>query len=190
MGKNTVQLKKSVKYSFVFVVIFWVIHLFKHLTSINFSGLGILPRNVDGLWGVLTAPFIHGDFDHLIANTVPFFFLSCLLFFFYEKKASLYLILIWITAGLITWIIGRSASHIGASGVIYGLASFLVFGGIFSKNWKLILIAMLVAFIYSGLIFGIFPTEQAISWEGHLGGALAGLLWAFLCRKSLQKTIR
>lgn len=189
MKKKTQKIIEAVKYSFIFVAIFWVIQVFKYLTGVEFLGLGILPRSISGLLGIITAPFIHADFEHLIANSLPFFFLSCLLFVFYEKRASVFLFLIWITAGLFTWIIGRYASHIGASGVIYGMASFLVFGGIFSKNWKLILISILVAVVYSGLIWGIFPTESQISWEGHLGGALAGLLWAFLYRKTLQRSI-
>lgn len=189
MNKKSGKLKRAVEYSFAFVAVFWVVQVIKYLTGSTFVGLGILPRSVDGLLGVVTAPLIHGDFEHLMANTLPFFFLSCLLFIFYEKRASLYLFLIWITAGLFTWIIGRYASHIGASGVIYGLASFLVFGGIFSKNWKLILVSILVLVFYSGLIWGIFPTESHVSWEGHLAGALSGLLWAFLCRKTLQRSL-
>lgn len=190
MNKKSGKIKKAVEYSFAFVAIFWVIQVIKYLTGNTLAGLGILPRSVDGLLGILTAPLIHGNFEHLIANTLPFFFLSCLLFIFYEKKASLYLFMIWITTGIITWLIGRYASHIGASGIIYGLASFLVFGGILSKNWKLILVSILVVILYSGLIWGIFPTESHISWEGHLAGALSGLLWAFLFRKTLQRAPR
>lgn len=189
MNKKSGKIKKALEYSLAFVAIFWVIQLIKYLTGSTLSGLGILPRSIDGLSGIITAPLIHGDFEHLIANTLPFFFLSCLLFVFYEKRASFYLFLIWITAGLITWIIGRYAAHIGASGVIYGLASFLVFGGIFSKNWKLILVSILVLIFYSGLIWGIFPTESHVSWEGHLAGALSGLLWAFVYRKTLQRSV-
>lgn len=188
MDKKSGKIKKAIEYSLAFVAIFWVIQVIKYLTGASLIGLGILPRSVDGLLGIITAPLIHGDFEHLLANTLPFFFLSFLLFVFYEKRASLYLFLIWITAGLFTWIIGRYASHIGASGVIYGLASFLVFGGIFSKNWKLILVSILVLVFYSGLIWGIFPTESHVSWEGHLAGALSGLLWAFLYRKTLQRS--
>lgn len=195
MNKKPGKIKKAIEYSLAFVAIFWVIQVIKYLTGSTLAGLGILPRSVDGLLGVVTAPLIHANFEHLIANTLPFFFLSCLLFIFYEKKASLYLVVIWITTGIITWIIGRYASdmgyysHIGASGVIYGLASFLVFGGILSKNWKLILVSILVLVFYSGLIWGMFPTESHVSWEGHLAGALSGLLWVFLFRKTLHRAI-
>ena len=98
----------------------------------------------------------------------------------------MYLILLWVTTGILTWIIGRPAWHIGASGIIYALASFLVFGGIMSQNVKLILLSVLVAFMYSGLVWGVFPQDEQVSWEGHLSGAISGILWAYLCRKSLR----
>lgn len=188
MNKKPGKIRRAIEYSLAFVAIFWVTQVIKYLTGVTLAGWGILPRSVDGLIGIITAPLIHANFEHLIANTLPFFVLNCLLFIFYEKKAFTYLFLIWLTAGLFTWIIGRYASHIGASGIIYGLASFLVFGGILSKNWKLILVSIFVLVFYSGLIWGIFPTERHISWEGHLAGALSGLLWAFLYRKTLQRS--
>lgn len=175
----------SLKLSFAFVVIFWIIEIFQ-LMGFDFFGFGILPRTETGLLGILTSPFIHGGVQHLIANSVPFFVLSFLLFLFYKKKAFSVFILIWLTTGLLTWLIGRMAWHIGASGVIYGLASFLVFGGIFSYRWKLLVPAILVIALYSGLILGIFPNDPQISWEGHLSGAISGLVWAIAYRKSLR----
>lgn len=182
--KNNVVLS-SLKYSFIFIVIFWIIQVIQYL-GLNFATFGILPRTVNGLLGIITAPFIHGDFQHLIANTLPFFILSFLLFLFYKRRASSFLLLIWITSGLLTWIIGRSSWHIGASSVIYGMASFLVLGGIMSRNWKLILVSIVVAVAYYGLIWGIFPQDPSISWEGHLSGALAGLFWAYAYRRILR----
>jgi len=175
----------SLKYSFTFIVIFWVIELIQYL-GLDFASFGILPRQTSGLLGVLTSPFIHGDFQHLIANTVPFFVLSFLLFLFYKQRAFTFLVLIWLSTGILTWIIGRSAWHIGASGIIYGLASFLVLGGILSKNIKLILVSIVVLILYSGMAWGIFPGDARISWEGHLSGAISGIIWAYLYRKKLQ----
>ncbi|SHF91315.1 rhomboid family intramembrane serine protease [Dysgonomonas macrotermitis] len=181
--KNSIL--QAAKYSFIFVVIFWIIEAVQYV-GIDLSTWGILPRSVNGLVGILTSPFIHGDWEHLIANTLPFFVLSTILLSFYKRNASMYFILLWITTGILTWIIGRGAWHIGASGVIYALASFLVFGGIASRNWKLILLSIIVAFMYSGLVWGVFPQDTRISWEGHLSGAISGLIWAYLCRKSLR----
>lgn len=181
--KNSIL--QAAKYSFIFVVIFWIIEAVQYV-GIDLSTWGILPRSVNGLVGILTSPFIHGDWEHLIANTLPFFVLSTMLLSFYKRNASMYFILLWITTGILTWIIGRGAWHIGASGVIYALASFLVFGGIASRNWRLILLSIIVAFMYSGLVWGVFPQDTRISWEGHLSGAISGLIWAYLCRKSLR----
>ncbi|MFV0420179.1 MAG: rhomboid family intramembrane serine protease [Dysgonomonas sp.] len=180
-------LKISIGYAFFIVLIMWMIKGFEYLFNFNFYTFGIYPRTLDGLWGIITSLFLHGDFQHLIANTLPMFILSILLFFFYGKKSTYIFILLWLTSGIFTWVIGRSSWHIGASSLIYAIASFLIFGGILSKNYKLILISILVIIVYSGLIFGLFPTSGQVSWEGHLSGALSGLLWAYIFRKSLRR---
>lgn len=177
----------SLKYSFIFIVIFWIVEVLQYI-GFNFSSFGIFPRHTFGLIGILTSPFIHGNIEHLMANTIPFFLLSFLLFLFYRQKAFTFLLLIWLTTGILTWIIGRSAWHIGASGVIYGLASFLVFGGILSRNIKLILVSVVVVILYSGLAWGIFPGDARVSWEGHLSGAVSGIIWAYLYKKRLRST--
>lgn len=179
------SLLQALKYSFVFIVIFWIIEGVQYL-GFDLSAWGILPRSVPGLVGILTSPFIHGNWEHLMANTLPFFVLCAMLLTFYKRNAGMYLVLLWLTTGILTWCIGRSSWHIGASGVIYALASFLVFGGIMSRNAKLILLSVLVVFMYSGMVWGIFPQDGQISWEGHLSGAVSGILWAYLCRKSLR----
>ncbi len=179
------SLLQALKYSFVFVVIFWIIEVVQYF-GFDLSAWGILPRSVPGLIGILTSPFIHGNWEHLMANTLPFFVLCTMLLTFYKRNAVMYLVLLWLTTGILTWCIGRSSWHIGASGVIYALASFLVFGGIMSRNAKLILLSILVVFMYSGMVWGIFPQDERVSWEGHLSGAVSGILWAYLCRKSLR----
>ncbi len=184
-SKKSNQIVSSLKYSFVFIVIFWIVEVIQIL-GFDFADYGILPRQTIGLTGIITSPFIHGDLQHLIANTIPFFVLSFLLFLFYKRRAGVFLVLIWLTTGILTWIIGRTAWHIGASGVIYGLASFLVFGGILSRNWKLILVSILVLILYSSLVWGIFPGDARISWEGHLSGAISGLVWAIIYKKILR----
>jgi len=186
MKESIIQIKNSFEYALSIVVILWIIHIVQWLLGLDLSSLGIYPRSTYGALGIITSPFIHGSFQHLIANTIPLAFFTTLLFFFYKKKVFLVYVLIWITSGLFTWIIGRPAWHIGASSVIYGLASFLVFGGLFSKNFKLIIVAVAVAVLYSGLIWGIFPGDEQISWEGHLSGAIAGLIWAYCFKGSLK----
>lgn len=178
----------SLKYSSILVIIIWVIQALSYL-NINFTQWGIYPRSVDGLWGIVAAPLIHADTQHILANTIPFFILSFLLFLFYKRRASTFLILIWLTSGVLTWIIGAKGWHIGVSGVIYGLVTFLIVAGIMSRNWKLILVSIVVVIGYSGLIWGVFPQDTNVSWEGHLSGAIAGVFWAYAYRKTLRTSL-
>jgi Uncharacterized membrane protein (homolog of Drosophila rhomboid) len=187
MKSSLKQAKKSIRYSAFPVLIFWIISGFEYLTRINLNFLGIYPRQRAGLPGIITAPFIHADWEHLLANTLPFLILSTLLFFFYNKKAFSIYILIWLTGGILTWLIGRPAWHIGASILIYALAFFLFFGGIFSRKWQLITVSGIIGLFYGSMVWGIFPNDTGISWEGHLSGALSGTFWAYIFRKSLRK---
>ena len=123
----------------------------------DLSHLGIYPMEKRGVFGILTHPLIHSGFSHLLANTLPLFFLSWCLFYFYRGIAGKIFILIWIGAGLLTFIIGKPGWHIGASGLIYGLAFFLFFSGILRKYVPLIAISLLVTFLYGGIIWHMFP---------------------------------
>jgi len=167
-----------------FVVALWLIKLIEYEYSFDFSGWGIYPREIDGLWGILFSPLIHGNFAHLAANTIPMFVLMFSLFFFYRKSSALIFVLIYLSTGLLVWLGGREAWHIGASGLIYGLAAFLFLSGVLSSNVRLLTISLVVAFFYGGLFWGIFPIKPEISWESHLWGALSGLTLAVLFRKS------
>jgi membrane associated rhomboid family serine protease len=172
----------------IFVLVMWLVKIFEIIFNTDLSGYGLAPLQWKGLIGILTAPFLHANFSHLSANTFPFFFLLGMLFFFYKQIAWRTLILIWIFTGLWIWVFARQDSvHIGASGVVYGLASFLFFSGILRRDTKLMAITLLIAFLYGGLVWGVFPQlfpHQPISWESHLMGLLAGMILAFYYRKS------
>ena len=150
----------------------------------DLSHLGIYPMENRGVFGILTHPLIHSGFSHLLANTLPLFFLSWCLFYFYRGIAGKIFILIWIGAGLLTFIIGKPGWHIGASGLIYGLAFFLFFSGILRKHVPLVALSLLVTFLYGSLVWNMFPqfASSTTSWEGHLGGAAAGIAAAILFR--------
>ena len=161
------------------VIVFWVESRFNY----NFNYLGIYPRKIEGLRGVLFGPFIHGDAKHLFNNSIPLLVLTSALFYFYRNvrwKVLLYGLLL---TGIITWIIGRPSNHIGASGVIYMLTAFLMFRGILSKQYQLTALSFSVIFLYGSLIWYIFPTDPKISWEGHLAGFLVGIAFAFVFNK-------
>lgn len=148
----------------------------------DFSRLGVYPMEKRGLVGILTHPLIHSGFSHLLANTIPLFFLSWCLFYFYRGIAGKIFILIWLGGGLLTFLIGKPGWHIGASGLIYGLAFFLFFSGILRKYIPLIAISLLVTFLYGGIIWHMFPyfSPTNMSWEGHLSGGIMGTLCAFV----------
>lgn len=151
----------------------------------DFTRMGVYPLQQKGVFGIFAHPLIHSGFRHLFANTIPLFFLSWCLFFFYKGIAPFIFFSLWIGCGLLTFLIGKPGWHIGASGMIYGLAFFLFFSGLLRKHIPLIAISLLVTFIYGGLVWNMFPffAKASTSWEGHLSGAIAGLLCAVAFQK-------
>ena len=136
-----------------------------------------------GLIGILTSPFLHGGIRHLISNTFPLIVLLTILNYFYQQKALSVITFTIIIGGLFVWLFARNANHIGASGLIYGLAAFLIANGFIEKKFVPILISIGVILLYGGLIWGVFPSKYGrVSWEGHLFGAIAGVLIAFILR--------
>jgi len=171
-----------------FVLLLWIVFWFEMKYGYNFNEFGIYPRTFKGLRGIVFSPFIHGDIKHLYHNSIPLFVLLLALIYFYKNIALKIVIYGAILSGFLTWIFARSSYHIGASGIIYLLFSFLFFSGIFRKNTRLIAVALAVIFLYGSMIWYILPVKEGVSWEGHLFGFLVGLIFAFIYRKSgLQK---
>lgn len=172
----------------ILLILMWVVEFIQYAFGINFFELGVHPLHWDGLPGILLMPFIHSGVKHLMANSLPFLILGTALFYFYRGISLKVLIGIWILSGIWVWFGGRGDSwHIGVSGVIYGLSSFLFFSGLIRKDNRLAALALVVAFLYGSMIWGIFPDffpDKNISWEGHLGGLVAGIILAFYYRKS------
>jgi membrane associated rhomboid family serine protease len=166
----------------LFVVFFWLVKLFESVMGYRFYLHGIYPRNNEGLWGIVFSPFIHGDFSHLANNSATFFVLGTALFFFYRKHALFIFFLNFFMSGAILWLIGRPTWHIGASGVIYGMAAFLFFSGLFRRDMRLLTISLIITFLYGSLFWGLLPIDPRISWEGHLAGAFSGTLLALWFR--------
>lgn len=179
--------KKIFRYSMVFpalfVMVFWMVEIIEQVLSLSFVRFGVLPMHIEGLQGVLFSPFIHSDFKHLGANTVPFFVLGTALFYFYRKLAYRIFWLIFFLSGILLWLGGREVWHIGASGVVYGLAAFLLFSGILRSDVRLLTISLIVVFLYGSLFWGLFPILPNVSWEGHLWGAISGTILALYYRK-------
>lgn len=174
---------KMLRIPVAFIVIIWFVYWFEIRFGYNFNKFGILPREFKGLKGVLFSPFIHSNTTHLFNNSVPLFALSTALFYFYRKVALKVLVFGAILSGLLTWIYARESYHIGASGVVYLLFSFIFFSGIFKNHFRLIAMSLVTIFLYGSMIWFVFPMEGRISWEGHLSGFVIGLILAFLYRK-------
>ena len=178
---------KSLKFSAVILIIIWSVKLIEIVFNFDFTEYGVFPRNFNGLIGILFSPLIHSDVNHLLSNSLPVIILCLLIFNFYSQIAKKIFIYLYFISGLWLWCIGRESFHIGASGLIYAMASFLFFSGILRKNSQLSAVALLVIFIYGGLFWGLFPIDKNVSWEGHLTGFIAGILVSFICRKDGPK---
>ena len=167
----------------IFPLLLWLIQLVSYFFNINLYKLGVLPRNINGIIGIVTSPLIHGSFSHLISNTFPLIVLGLSIFYFYPKVAYKVFIIIYLGTETLVWIFAREVYHIGASGIIYGFISFVFFSGVFRKDNRSIALALVVVFLYGGLIWGVLPIQEGVSWESHLFGGIVGIISAFMFRK-------
>lgn len=178
-----------VGYPLLFILLIWIVFWFEVRFGFDFNRFGVAPRTITGLRGVLFSPFIHADINHLWHNTLPLLILSAALFFFYQKNAWRVLIIGALLTGVLTWVLGRPANHIGASGVIYMLFGFLFFKGIIAKHFRLIALSFIVVFIYGSMVMYVLPIDPKISWEGHLSGIVTGALLAFTIKKGVAPPV-
>ena len=167
----------------IFPVLIWVVHLLSLILNVDLTRMGLIPRIPIGLLGIITAPLIHANFSHLISNTIPLIVLGWIVFSFYRKVAFISFLLIYLLTGLLVWIFARQVYHIGSSGIVYGYVSFLFFSGIFRRDNTSITLALVITFLYGGLVWGILPGMKGISWESHLFGGISGLIAAYIFRK-------
>ena len=173
-----IRLKLSLSVPVLFLVTMWIVKIFENSFDLHLYRYGIFPHNINTLTGIITSPFIHGSFKHLLSNSIPFLFLSAALFYFYKESAYKVFIIIWIFTGLWVWLAARPSYHIGASGMIYGFAAFLFFSGLIHKKRSLASLSLLIVFLYGGMVWGVLPLKPEISWESHLFGAITGLITA------------
>jgi membrane associated rhomboid family serine protease len=173
------RLLLSMLIPFIFISLMWIVKAVEVIFEIDLFFLGIFPLKASSLTGIITSPFIHNDLRHLFNNTIPLFVLGTVLFYFYSQVSFRVLLWLFLITGLSVWITGRPSWHIGASGIIYGLASFLFVSGIIRRHIPLMGLSLLVAFLYGELVWGIFPGfRMDISWESHMLGAVVGLFLA------------
>lgn len=165
------------------VFLMWLAFALHLSMGIDLGAYGILPRTIEGLKGVLLAPIIHGSLQHLVSNTVPLLILGVVLYGFYYPYANRVFYYSYFMTNILVWVFGRSHYHIGASGLIYAIAAFLAFFGLFQKDFKSLLISTVVIVVYGGMVYGVFPTSPNVSFESHLFGAVSGVLFAYLFSK-------
>lgn len=170
-------------FPFTFVLLIWLIQVLQGFLQQDWGQYSVYPRTLSGLRGIVTSPLLHAGWEHLLGNTLPLLILGFLLFNSYKTIAGKVFWLIYLLNGTLLWLFARQSIHLGASGVIYGLAAFLFFSGMIRRNPQLAMISMLIVFLYGSMVWGIFPFDPQVSWEAHLYGGLTGLILAVALRK-------
>lgn len=165
-----------------FLLLLWAVKFFETGMDISLVEGGVYPRTFSGLRGILFSPLIHGDWKHLINNSMPAFLLSIALFYFYRDISYKIWFLMYFIGGILLWSLGRQAYHIGASGLIYGLAAFLFLSGLIRKVRSLTAISLLVVFWYGSMVWGLLPFDFEVSFEAHITGAVSGVILAVIYR--------
>lgn len=182
-----------------FVVLLYVIELVDSLTGHRLDENGIRPLETDGLWGIVFSPLLHADWQHLLANTGPALVLGFLMTLAGLSRFIYATAIVWILGGLGTWLIGNlgthcpyvgvrcEVNHIGASGLIFGWLAFLIVFGFFTRKAWEIVVGVIVLFIYGGILLGVLPGTPGVSWQGHLCGAVAGVVAAYVLSSPERK---
>ena len=177
---------RDLRYSFLpgalFVGLMWYVFLLAEYFEANLTPLGLYPRRVFGLLGILTTPLIHGDLMHLLSNSFPLLILPAIILISYPRLSVRIFVWTYLLTGLGVWIFSRPAYHVGASGIVYGLVSFVFFSGVFRRDRGAVALSLIIIFLYGSMLYGLFPSEERISWESHAIGGVMGMVLAFWYR--------
>ena len=186
MKDKTAEAIRALRFPFVFIVMMWIVEVLKYATGFTFTMFGIFPRELEGVKGIITAPLVHGDWQHLISNTVPMAALCAVIFLFYRRVAVKTFLLTYFLTGLAVWLMGRPVWHIGASGVVYGLLAFVFWTGVFRRSFKSVAISLAILVMYSGYFLGVVPGQPGVSWESHLLGGIVGIFVAYVFKNRVE----
>ena len=167
---------------FRLVFLMWLVFSLQFYLQLDLSIFMLRPRNVWGILGIFFSPMLHGNVFHLVSNTVPLLFLGGTLFFFYNRIGTVVFFRCYLLTNVLVWIFAPPIPVIGASGLIYGLSSFLIFFGVLRRDVMSILISIVVIILYGGIFYGVLPTDPGVSWQSHLAGAIVGLATAFMLK--------
>jgi membrane associated rhomboid family serine protease len=181
--RTTARLLPALLWPFLGVSALWLVAAVQGLTGIDYVGLGVFPRTLAGLAGVLTAPLIHESWGHLVSNSVPLLGLGIIAMYGYPHATRYAVPLIWLLSGLGVWLLGRESFHIGISGLTHGLMFFVVVIGFMRRDRLSIALALIVFLLFGGMVSGVIPQEPTVSFEYHLFGAIAGTLSALMLHR-------
>ncbi len=183
MTKEKTKFIQNIYIPASFVILIVIIKIIESILGISFVNLGLYPRTLHGLLGIITSPLLHSNIEHLFSNVFPLLVLGVSIDYFYSDSSKKVFLISYFLTGSLVWIFARESYHIGASGVAYALFSFMFFSGILKRDKRSITLSLLVVFLYGGLIYGIFPIKEGVSWESHLIGVIVGLFTAVFFRK-------
>lgn len=185
-----IRLIDSIVWPLVIVIAIWIVFFLNLSLELNLNYFGMRPQQWRGIFGIFTMPFLHGDFDHLFSNSVPLLLSMGFIFiYFHKERVAILLLNVLLTGGILLVIGEQGSNHIGASGLVYAYIFFLVTHAIITWNKEMLGAAFLLIFLYGSIIYGIFPeygriVGKNISWEGHLAGAISGIIFGFLYRNT------
>ncbi len=180
--RSRANFRLAAKITLGFVALIWAIALLNWMLDLGPDDFGIRPRELAGLPGILFAPLVHGGFGHLIANTLPLFVLGTAMLYLYPNAALRVLPAVYFGPGVAVWLFARGGIHLGASGLIYGMVTYIFVAGLIRRDRRAIAASLAVAFMYGTLVWGVLPLERGVSWETHLAAALIGLVLALAFR--------
>ena len=182
-AQSRANFRLAFKIALGFVALLWLIQLLNWGLDLGLERFGVRPREFAGLLGILLAPLLHGSFAHLSANSLPLLVLGTGILYLYPSSSLAVIPAVYLGSGIAVWLFARPADHIGASGLIYGLASYMFVGGLLRRDRRAVAASLLVYFMYGTLLWGLFPILPELSWETHLAATLIGLALAIVLRR-------
>ncbi|MFT7288120.1 MAG: membrane associated rhomboid family serine protease [Halieaceae bacterium] len=189
MANNT-PFRNSILIAISFAALIWGLKCLELLLGMDLYHLGVYPRTQGGLLGVVTAPLIHGSWEHLVGNTLPTVLLGSMLIYGYPKSRFPALAGIWLLSGIGVWLFARSSYHFGASGLTHGMFFYLFVGGILRRDRRSAALLMVAFYMYGGMLLTILPSDPGVSFESHFFGAASGALLAYVFRNWDPKPTR
>ena len=185
------QIRRNIHLSLSIVAILWAVYFINFFLPIDLRLFGLVPRQMDGLWGIVAAPFLHVDIQHLVANSGALFILMVVSLSYSRPLTLQAMVIIVLLGDGMVWLVGRGGTiHIGASGIIFGLIGFLMFLGLVRRDWKALVISIVITILYGGALYSLLIYIPGVSWTGHLFGFLSGVLAAWWTRGARRRPKR